>query len=274
MALQQMDPNAPDPFFVQFNPANASPTTGINGGNTTGGLAGSSYQSLAGTHVAGAPLSTTGPPLPQNGTQLPGSPTGQVDPALWQKLTAGFGVGNPLDHSQNNTLMQGLQAAGYAVQPGPIDSQGRQDSLVINGQLTRLYDSSGKWNPVVDNNGSAWGGQGGAGGGTNADWLAPFTGQATMPSLADFQASPGYQAGLDATNKGVQASAAAKGDLLTGGTLRKLGQADANYVTNGYGQFADRTLNNLNFNRQTFYQNQDSPFSKLFSLSQLGKPAS
>jgi hypothetical protein len=37
-----------------------------------------------------------------------------------------------------------------------------------------------------------------------------------------------------------------------------------------YGQLAGLNLNAMGFNRDSFYHNQDAPFSKLYSTSQLG----
>lgn len=282
----------PDPYFDQFDPTKRTGNTGVNGGSTgtptpatppsgyqTLGDLGSRFQQLGATNTPGpyTPGAAAQPNIPGVDPSLQNHQTGAVDPAEWARLIQGLPpITGDGDLTGLNTLSDRLKTEGYQVSPGPIDAQGRSDSLVINGQLVRISDSGGNYIYKPDSAANpAWesGSGGGANGGVNNDWWAPYTGQATMPSLADFQNSPGYQAGLDATNKGVQASAAAKGDLLDGGTLRKLGQADANYVTQGYGQFVNQNMNNLAFNRDSFFANQSNPFSKTLSLLQLGKPA-
>lgn len=287
MALAPMGTDTQD-WFSQWNP---SANTGINGQNqgtptsatpasgyqTLGDL-GSRFQQLGATNTPApyTPGATAQPNIPGVDPSLQNHQTGAVDPAEWARLIQGLPpITGDGDLTGLNTLSDRLKTEGYQVSPGPIDGQGRSDSLVINGQLVRISDSGGNYIYKPDSAANpAWeSGSGSGSGGGNADYLAPFTGQATMPSLADFQASPGYQAGLDATNKGVQASAAARGDLLTGGTLKKLGQADANYVTQGYNNFYNQQANNLAFNRDTFYANQTNPYNKLYNLSQLGSTA-
>lgn len=101
--------------------------------------------------------------------------------------------------------------------------------------------------------GSVGGLMGGSSGG------GPFT----APSLEDAQNSPGYQFALQQGLQGIQRSAAARGTLLTGGTLKALQQ----YGTG----LADQTYGNV-FNRAL--QTNTTNFGHLYDLSKLGVDAS
>lgn len=229
---------------------------------------------VPGAHAPNTPISTSGPAVTP-GQQLPGSPTGEVDPALWAKLTAGLGVGNPNNHTQTDTLMQGLQAAGYAVKPGPVDSQGRQDSLFINGKLTRVYDSSGKWTPKVDVNGSAWdsGGGGGVGIGDFGSLLSPFGKTFSAPTAEQAAATPGYQFAMDQGLKGIDTGAAANGTLLTGGNQKDRADYAQGLASTTYQQSYQNALSDYMTELGVFRDQRDSTFDKLNTVAGRGTTA-
>ncbi len=106
---------------------------------------------------------------------------------------------------------------------------------------------------------SAGGAVGAGGGGDGGQYQGgPFS----MPSASEFQQSPGYQFAFDQGQKAIQSSAAAKGTLLTGGTLKALA---------GYGTgLANQDYNNY-FNRA--YQTNQGNFNNQFSLANLGATA-
>lgn len=155
-------------------------------------------------------------------------PTNPLDPSQYAQMTADLGVGNDRDPNQINTLKQRLTAAGYNVQDGPI-SGNQQDSLIINGQLTRLFDSSGRWNPQADTaDKPAWDmpGQGGMnpnsamGGWENMAQTGGFSPQ----DIQDFRARSVapirsmYQGAQDELNRGKE---------LAGGYMPNLGASQA-----------------------------------------------
>lgn len=79
-------------------------------------------------------------------------------------------------------------------------------------------------------------------------------------SLSDFNLDPGYQFRMDQGSQALQRSAAAKGSLLGGGTLKALAR---------YGQdYASNELNNA-FNR--YQVNRSNQINPLFSLAGLGQ---
>jgi hypothetical protein len=129
--------------------------------------------------------------------------------------------------------------------------------------------------------GGAYGGPGGFGGLT-----APFTGQFQSPG--DFTppdlnntTDPGYAARLQMGVDAIQKSAAAKGTLLTGGTLKDLTQFGQDFASNEYDKVFNRALttNDTAYNRKLgefglgyniFRNNQNDAFQKLYGVTGLG----
>jgi len=70
-------------------------------------------------------------------------------------------------------------------------------------------------------------------------------------TLADFNKDPGYQFRMDEGQKALERSAAAKGGLMNGGTLKALTQYGQNFASNEYQNAYDRFNNdaNLRFGR-------------------------
>lgn len=60
------------------------------------------------------------------------------------------------------------------------------------------------------------------------------------PTMADLTVDPGYQFRLDQGNKGVQASAAAQGGVLSGGTLKALARFNSDEASQEYGAAYNR----------------------------------
>lgn len=92
------------------------------------------------------------------------------------------------------------------------------------------------------------------GGGSNGDlWQH-------MPTLADIQGIPGYQAAIDEATRGFNTGAASKGTLLNGRTQSALGSAVSNKVLSDfYFPFA-----------QQQYQNTANNANNLYNLANLG----
>ena len=76
------------------------------------------------------------------------------------------------------------------------------------------------------------------------------------PTAADMANDPGYQFRLDQGNKALQASAAARGTLLSGGTLKALDQYNQDYASGEYGNVYNRALQNFGAQNTTFGNNQ------------------
>lgn len=124
---------------------------------------------------------------------------------------------------------------------------------------------------------------GGKGGGE--DLFAPFTEQFTYddfkaPTAVNEQNDPGYAARLRMIQDSRERRAAAEGNYFSGTTQADLDKQASDYGSQEYANLFGRELTKYSTNRsnaydqyaqrrQNFYQNQDSPFAKLFALSQL-----
>lgn len=81
-------------------------------------------------------------------------------------------------------------------------------------------------------------------------------------SMSDFQQDPGYQFRMDQGMKALQASAAARGGLLSGNTLQGITNYGQDYASNEYQNAYNR-----------FNNNQSSRFNRLASLAGVGQTA-
>lgn len=81
-------------------------------------------------------------------------------------------------------------------------------------------------------------------------------------SMKDFQEDPGYQFRMDQGLKALQASAAARGGLMSGNTLKGITDYSQDYASNEYQNAYNR-----------FTNNQSQRFNRLASLAGLGQTA-
>jgi hypothetical protein len=121
---------------------------------------------------------------------------------------------------------------------------------------------------------------GGGGGGSLGDLgysfgssLAPWTQQFSAPTAEQAQNTPGFQFAMQQGLNAIQNSAAARGTLLTGGTLKGLENYAVGTGLQSYGDIYNRAMGEYLLNRENFYNNEDRPFNKNLSLATLGKPA-
>ncbi len=107
------------------------------------------------------------------------------------------------------------------------------------------------------------GGQGGGFGSLNQMDTAQFGG---INSVTD----PGYQFRLSEGLKGIERSAAAKGTLLTGGTLKALTGYATGMANQGYGDDWQRAMSQFQTNYGVRKGERDSIFDRNYRLSDLG----
>lgn len=81
-------------------------------------------------------------------------------------------------------------------------------------------------------------------------------------TLADFNADPGYQFRMDQGSRALQASAAARGGLLSGGTLKALDRYGQDFASNEYGTAYNR-----------FNNDQTTRFNRLSAVAGTGQTA-
>lgn len=82
---------------------------------------------------------------------------------------------------------------------------------------------------------------------TGGDFVAPakpldLQSEFTMPTAAELQASPGYEARLAAQQQALERSAAAKGTILSGGTQADTARLGQDYASNEYNNFFGQKL--------------------------------
>lgn len=79
-------------------------------------------------------------------------------------------------------------------------------------------------------------------------------------TMSDFNADPGYQFRMDQGSKALQASAAARGGLMSGGTLKSLDRYGQDYASNEYSNAYNR-----------FNNDQTTRFNRLSTIAGLGQ---
>ncbi len=103
--------------------------------------------------------------------------------------------------------------------------------------------------------------------------IAPWTQQFQAPTAQQAIGSPGMEYALSRAQQAIERGAAAKGTLLTGGTLRDLSENQIGMALQGYGDVYNRARSEYDLSKSTFQENQDRPFSKYATLAELGKPS-
>jgi len=110
-----------------------------------------------------------------------------------------------------------------------------------------------------------------------------FTQTFTAPTLADAQASPGYQFTAQQGNKGVLQGAAAAGGAISGGTLKALDTFNTGLADSTYNDVFNRALQTYGAGLQGYQanlsgyqanlQNQAQQFNQLLAPVQIGENA-
>lgn len=212
---------------------------------------------------------------------------------------SGAGTGNPTDPAYFRAkLVEWANANNrpdIAAQPdywvnaymkgGGWDNAGNTAALIARIQGT---DQSGN---EQSTHGGGMGGGGAFGGAVGAlgdfgAFTKPYTGSFNAPTFQapsglSLENDPGYQARMKFGTDAIQNSAAAKGTLLTGGTLKALTQYGQDYGSNEYANVYNRALqgSQLGYNQalsgfqqnyDIFRNNQTDPFNKLYNVTNLG----
>ncbi len=222
---------------------------------------------------------------PPSGVQAtaPGSyGTAAADPHVAQ-LVADYIQQNGLTANQSdpaslNKIAQYLQSQGVNAQTAYTDQNGHTGGLVVNGQEMQLIDGSNNWTALQPWQASGpGGGAGGAGGGSPAggygSLLTPWTQQFTAPTAQDALNTPGLQFAMEQAQKGMERSAASRGDLLSGGLQTAEARQQTGMALQGYGDAYNRALGEYSLARDNFFQNQDRPYNKLMGISSQGENA-
>jgi hypothetical protein len=103
--------------------------------------------------------------------------------------------------------------------------------------------------------------------------LAPWTGTFQAPTAAQAAATPGYQFALQQGQNAIQNSAAARGTLLSGGTLKALDQYSQGLADTNYQQVYNNAFQQYLQNYNQFQQNQLNQYNRLAGLAGTGQQA-
>jgi hypothetical protein len=96
-------------------------------------------------------------------------------------------------------------------------------------------------------------------------------GQFTAPTAAEAQATPGFQFTLQQGLNALNNSAAAQGNLLSGGQLAAQQQYGQGLASNTYQQSFNNALSTYGTNYNTWQQQQANKFNRLASVAGLGQ---
>jgi hypothetical protein len=99
----------------------------------------------------------------------------------------------------------------------------------------------------------------------------PWTGTFNAPTAAQAAATPGYQFTLQQGQNAIQNSAAAQGNLLSGGTEAALDQYSQGLASTNYQQAFNNALTQYGTSYNTFENNQANQFNRLASVAGLGQ---
>ncbi len=165
-----------------------------------------------------------------------------------------------------------LEAAGFHLSP-PNASGAISKIQTPDGQWVRVI-GEGEGHPVWIPQGSAGtiGSLAGQPGMADGSLLTPWTEQFQPPSPGQIAQDPSYQFQMGQGLQGVQRSAAARGTLLTGGTLKALDQFGQGLASTFNDKYYNRAQQEYGLRKQNFQENQDRPYTKLSGLATLGKP--
>jgi hypothetical protein len=95
----------------------------------------------------------------------------------------------------------------------------------------------------------------------------------TAPTAAQALNSPGEQAQLQLGDQAMQQSAAAKGNLLTGGTAEALDAYGQNLASTNYQNVYNDALNTFNSGYDQFEQQQNNEYNRLAGIASQGQQA-
>jgi hypothetical protein len=101
--------------------------------------------------------------------------------------------------------------------------------------------------------------------------FGPWTGTFQAPTAAQAAATPGYQFALQQGQQAIQRSAAAQGNLLSGGTLKALDQYSQGLSDTNYQQIYNNQFNQYLQGYNQFQNNQANLYNRLAGLAGTGQ---
>ena len=181
-----------------------------------------------------------------NGSPNPVGPNGIVSGNLAQLGTSGQ---NQLTSAVNpNTVAGGIGAAGTVGSPTPANPLATPGTVAADPLNTQ-----GNLNATS----------------LNEQWATPFT----APTATQAAATPGEQFELATGNNAIQNSAAAQGNLLSGGTLKGLDAYSQGLASTYYQQAYNNAMGQYQQNYNIFNNNQATQGNRLSAIAGSGQTA-
>lgn len=107
--------------------------------------------------------------------------------------------------------------------------------------------------------------------GVPGELMQPFSEQFQAPTNVTEQNDPGFQFRLEQGQKALERSAAARGNLLTGGTAKAIQQYGQDYASNEYQNVYNRAYNEYATRYNQWNQSQADRYNRLASLAGVGQ---
>jgi hypothetical protein len=167
-------------------------------------------------------------------------------------ISVGAGLAIAAGAAAVGTVASGVMASNAAGKAAR--AQENAANTAANTQLTMYNQTRDDQAPWRAAGGTAVG-QLSAGTAAGGEFNRNFT-------MADFNKDPGYQFRMDQGSQALQASAAARGGLMSGGTLKALDRYGQDYASNEYSNAYNR-----------FNNDQTTRFNRLSSIAGLGQTA-
>lgn len=267
-----------------------------------------SGQTSTGTAPTMAPATTSTQALPQNVARWQQRALQSVDPAVRQwsataggtqptttvaqtpaskdavlKFIADWQGSHPATRDSFQQLSSALQSQ-FGV--GRFDYNGTpsNNEFLINGEKVKVmggedsatpswfaYGSDDGWRPDGGMpNGFSTTGANGLASFSAPGLLAPYTQEFHARNPQEIANDPAYQFQLQQGTQAMGRSKAAKGNLLTGGTLRDAAIFGQGLASTFNDKYYDRDINEYQMNRGTYWGNQTNAFGRLSDFSQQG----
>ena len=190
----------------------------------------------------------------------------------WAVAAAVIGAAATYDASQNAAKSQENAANSSNQTQQNVAEKNRIDQLnmynTTRADQQRIYDTAradqAPYRQAGTDSLSQLAGLSGEGGYFNTDF---------KPDAFNFQADPGYAFRQAEGQTGLERSAAARGGLLSGATLKATDQYNQDYASNEYGRAFDRFRGTQNDAYNRFQTDRTNRFNRLSSLAGIGQTA-
>lgn len=175
-------------------------------------------------------------------------------------------IGSHASGSAADKYNQAIEQAIQEIQSSTKNAQGEVNNLYspyadLGTEGLKGLEGSGLFSPTTYNTTGDLGSKS-----LNEQWATPFNAP-TAQQVAD---TPGYQFAKEAGMNAIQGSAAANGNLLSGGTMKGLQGYETGLANQYYQQAYNNALQQYMDNYNIFNQNQSNQFNRLTGVTGIG----